>query len=73
MVIVDALSLKRWFCANAASGHSKRVGSFSVATSSINAARSHPYLQPGMSNVVSSNGQEREGRRVVVSETEAAP
>ena len=43
-----------------------------MATSSANTARSHPYLQPGMSNVVSSDGQEREGRRVVVSETEAA-
>ncbi|XP_068746754.1 uncharacterized protein [Montipora capricornis] len=43
---VDVLSLKRWFCANAASGRSKRAA-FPFSTLASNTVNMHPYLQPG--------------------------
>ena len=72
-VVVDALSLKRWFCANAASGRSKRRG-FSYSASSANTAKSHPYLQPGMTSLMTTNCQESGSRTVcVVSEADMEP
>ena len=72
-VVVDALSLKRWFCANATSGRSKRRG-LSFSTSSANTAKLHPYLQPGMTSLVTTNSQERGSRTVcVVSEADMEP
>ena len=59
------MSLKRWFRANPATGRFKG-GSFSWATSQAPVAKPPPYLQPGMMNVVSSNGLESEVRRVSV-------
>lgn len=59
------MSLKRWFRANPATGRFKG-GSFSWATSQAPVAKAPPYLQPGMSNVVSPNGLESEARRVSV-------
>ncbi|XP_029209578.2 uncharacterized protein LOC114973339 isoform X2 [Acropora millepora] len=47
-VVVDALSLKRWMCANAASGRSKRAV-FPFTTFSGNSTSMHSYLQPGVS------------------------
>ena len=44
------MSLKRWFCANPATGRFKG-GSFSWATSMAPVAESPTYLQPGMSNL----------------------
>ena len=72
-VVVDALSLKRWFCANATSRRSKR-GGFSFSTSSANTAKLHPYLQPGMTSLMTANSQERGSRTVcVVSEADMEP
>ena len=59
------MSLKCWFRANPATGRFKG-GSFSRATSQASVAKAPPYLQPGMSNVVSPNGLEGEARRVSV-------
>ena len=59
------MSLKCWFRANPATGRF-RGGSFSWATSQATVAKEPPYLQPGMSNVVSSNGLEGEVRKVSV-------
>jgi len=59
------MSLKCWFRANPATGRFKG-GSFSRATSQASVAKAPPYLQPGMNNVVSSNGLEGEARSVSV-------
>lgn len=63
--MVSAMSLKRWFCANPSTGRFKG-GSFGRASSQTPVERAPPYLQPGMSNVVSSNGLESESRKVSV-------
>ena len=59
------MSLKCWFRANPATGRFKG-GSFSWAASQATVTKEPPYLQPGMSNVVSSNGLEGEVRRVSI-------
>lgn len=65
-VVVDALSLKRWMCANAASGRSKRAV-FPFATFSGNSTSMHPYLQPGVSRGRQrSSNIERPNRQVCV-------
>lgn len=59
------MSLRRWFYANPSTGRFRR-GSFRQAPSQSATERAPPYLQPGMSNVVSTNGLESEGRKVSV-------
>lgn len=62
-VIVDAMSLKRWFCANPASGRSRRPRAHTSG--------SHPYLLPGMTNLVPTDDQRGDRRVFIVSEADS--
>lgn len=59
------MSLRRWFYANPSTGRF-RGGGFRQASSQSATERAPPYLQPGMSNSVLTNGPESEGRKVSV-------
>lgn len=69
-VIVDAMSLKRWFCANPASGRSRR-GDRLRSPSRAHTSGSNPYLLPGMTNVVPTDDQRGDRRVFVVSEVDS--
>lgn len=61
---MDALSLKRWICANAASGRSKRAV-FPCTTISRNPKSMHPYLQPGITTGSQGTSNNQRSNRLV--------
>ena len=63
------MSLKRWFCANPASGRSRR-GDLLLSPPRAHTSGSHPYLLPGMTNLVPTDDQTGDRRVFVVSEAD---